>query len=125
MIEIPDEKVGKNSNIGGEDTRIYQQQYHEMRHHHYPSKKLYRSTRDKWIGGVCGGLAEYFDADPVLVRLLWIVVTIFSVGLGIIAYLLFWIFVKKYPSYFVPPTPHPVPEKARAVHYHYYYKTNK
>lgn len=35
-------------------------------------KKLYRSEKDKKIAGVCGGLAEYFDIDPTLVRLAWI-----------------------------------------------------
>ena len=90
-----------------------------------PSKKLYRSTQDKWIAGVCGGLAEHFDMDPVLVRLIWIAVTIFSAGIGLIAYLLFWIFVKKYPSYYqLPPQP-PIPPKARAVHYHYYYRSRR
>lgn len=42
------------------------------------NKKLYRSTKDKVLAGVCGGLGEYFDVDPTLVRLacglLWLVV---------------------------------------------------
>jgi phage shock protein C len=36
-------------------------------------KKLYRSKKDRWISGVCGGLAEYFNVDPIIVRLLFII----------------------------------------------------
>lgn len=50
-------------------------------------KKLYRSDDNKMLVGVCGGIGEYFDIDPVLVRLIWIFVTIFSFGLGILAYI--------------------------------------
>lgn len=50
-------------------------------------KKLYRSERDRMIAGVCGGLAEYFNVDPVLVRLLWVAFTFF-VGSGILLYIL-------------------------------------
>ncbi len=86
----------------------------------YQYRKLYRSTRDKWIAGVCGGIAEYYNQDPVFIRLLWIVFTIFTVPVGIIAYILLWIFIKKYPSYYAPPPPSP---EVESVHYHYYYKS--
>lgn len=49
-------------------------------------KKLYRS-KDKKISGVCGGIAEYFELDPTLMRLLWIILTVASCWLGLIAYL--------------------------------------
>ena len=54
-------------------------------------KKLYRS-RERVIAGVCSGIGEYFDVDPVLVRVIWIVL-IFAAGGGIIAYLLAWIII--------------------------------
>lgn len=50
-------------------------------------KRLYRSKKDKMIAGVCGGLAEYFDIDPVLVRVLF-AITAFMGGLGILLYIL-------------------------------------
>lgn len=51
-------------------------------------KRLYLSTKDKKISGVCGGLAEYFEVDASLIRLAWIVLTILTgVVPGIIAYL--------------------------------------
>ena len=51
-------------------------------------KRLYKSQTDKKICGVCGGVAEYFNIDPTLVRLLCAVVIIFSFCTGIIAYIL-------------------------------------
>ncbi|MDE1170640.1 MAG: PspC domain-containing protein [Verrucomicrobium sp.] len=50
-----------------------------------PSKRLYKS-RDRKLCGVCGGLAEYFDMDPTVVRILWVVVTLFTVFSGAVAY---------------------------------------
>lgn len=67
------------------------------------AKKLYRSTTDKMIGGVAGGLAEYFDIDVTLIRVLFIVV-VFLGGGGIIAYIILWIVVPEKP-YELPNTP--------------------
>ena len=49
-------------------------------------KQLYRSTTDRKVAGVCGGIAEYFDMDPTVVRLIFAAVSIFS-GVGILAYI--------------------------------------
>ena len=49
-------------------------------------RRLYRSESDQMLSGVSGGLAEYFDIDPVIVRLLWVILTIFSGGLLIVVY---------------------------------------
>jgi phage shock protein C len=54
--------------------------------------RLYRSRSQKMIAGVCGGLGEYFDVDPVLIRLLFVVTTFIS-GVGILAYIVLWIVV--------------------------------
>lgn len=50
-------------------------------------KRLYRSTHDRMIFGVCGGLAEYFDVDPTLVRLAWVIFCTFA-GSGVLAYII-------------------------------------
>ena len=50
-------------------------------------KKLYKSDTDKKLCGVCGGIAEYFDIDSTLIRLAWVLLTLF-VGCGIIAYII-------------------------------------
>jgi phage shock protein C len=60
------------------------------------AKKLYRSTTDKMLGGVAGGLAEYFDIDSTLIRVLFIVI-VFLGGGGIIAYIILWIVVPQKP----------------------------
>ncbi len=56
------------------------------------AKKLYRSEKDKMIGGVCGGLAEYFEVDATLVRLLFVVATIFG-GVGLLPYVILWVVI--------------------------------
>ena len=53
-----------------------------------PVKHLFRSRKDRMISGVCGGLAEYFDMDPTVVRLIFVFLTIFSKGLGLLAYII-------------------------------------
>ncbi len=50
-------------------------------------KHLYKSRKNKMVAGVCGGLAEYFDVDPVLVRIIFIVFTIFG-GFAVLAYII-------------------------------------
>jgi phage shock protein C len=52
-------------------------------------KKLYRSKNQRVLGGVCGGLAEYFGIDVFLVRLLWVLLGCIG-GTGFFAYLIFW-----------------------------------
>ena len=51
------------------------------------SKKLFKSSVNKKICGVCGGIAEYFDVDPTLIRLLWVIVTLCG-GAGLLAYII-------------------------------------
>ena len=59
-------------------------------------KRIYRSQREKVIAGVCGGVAEYFNIDPVLVRIFWVVAA-FADGLGLIAYIIAWIIIPENP----------------------------
>jgi phage shock protein PspC (stress-responsive transcriptional regulator) len=49
-------------------------------------KRLFRSERDKMLAGVCGGLGEYFNIDPTLVRLAWVIFA--CCGVGILAYII-------------------------------------
>lgn len=52
-------------------------------------KKLYRSTSDKMLTGVCGGLAEYFDVDSTIIRLIWILLACITAFVGaFIAYII-------------------------------------
>lgn len=59
-------------------------------------KKLYRSTSNKIIAGVCAGLAEYINIDPTVVRLIWALVGLS--GAGLIAYLVCALIVPEKPS---------------------------
>lgn len=62
------------------------------------AKKLYRSTLNKKLCGVCGGIAEYFDLDPVLIRLLWVCASLFSACFpGLLVYIIFAIVVPSQP----------------------------
>jgi len=51
------------------------------------SKRLYKSRNEKKLAGVCGGIAEYFDTDPTLIRLLWVIFSLAG-GCGILAYII-------------------------------------
>lgn len=61
------------------------------------SKKLYRSRTDSMLAGVCGGLGAYFDIDPTLIRVLFVLSTLFS-GAGILIYLAMWFIVPEEPE---------------------------
>ena len=59
-------------------------------------KKLYRSETNKMLGGVCGGIAEYFGIDPTVVRVAYAVLSIFSTGFpGLLLYILLLIIMPK------------------------------
>src|SRR5208283_4755291 len=62
-----------------------------------PPKRLMRSSTDKKIGGVCAGLADYFDLDPTIVRVVWLL-AIFLGGTGFLLYLILWIALPLAPT---------------------------
>ena len=63
----------------------------------FKGKRLFRSKKNRMIAGVCGGIGEYFDVDPTLIRLLWALITLFTIGTGIIAYIIAWIIIPEKP----------------------------
>ena len=64
-----------------------------------PPRRLTRSNRNKMIAGVCGGIAEYLDMDPTLVRVLYILVSILSAAFpGILVYIVLWIVIPEEPA---------------------------
>jgi phage shock protein PspC (stress-responsive transcriptional regulator) len=62
------------------------------------AKQLYRSTENKMIAGVCGGIAEYFDIDPVLVRIIAVILLLPGGLPGFLPYVLLWIVVPQNPE---------------------------
>lgn len=65
--------------------------------HRVSYKHLTLSATDSKIAGVCGGIAEYLDVDPTIVRLIWVALSVVPGGLvgGVLAYLLAWIIIPK------------------------------
>ncbi len=61
------------------------------------NKKLYRSRTESMIAGVCGGLAEYFNVDTVLVRIVAVILALTAHGAGLLGYIIFWIIVPQKP----------------------------
>jgi len=60
-------------------------------------KRLYRPKRDRMLGGVCGGIAEYFVLDPTLVRVGCVIFTLMG-GSGILAYIICWVIIPNNPD---------------------------
>ncbi len=61
-----------------------------------PTGQLTRSTTDRQLAGVAGGLAAYFGLDPTLVRVAWVIAAF--MGFGLVAYVLLWILIPEGPS---------------------------
>ncbi len=59
-------------------------------------KKLYRSKKDKIVAGVCGGLADYFDLDPIIIRIIFVILAIWG-GSGVMLYIVLAIIVPEEP----------------------------
>jgi phage shock protein PspC (stress-responsive transcriptional regulator) len=79
LMGTVDELVGESGEVASEEKTT-------------GSKRLYRDTDDVIIGGVASGIAKYFDIDPVITRVLFVIFGVFG-GFGIPAYILFWIIV--------------------------------
>lgn len=69
---------------------VYQSRYNN--NDYRENRRLYRNPNDKMLGGVCSGLAAYFDIDPVIVRLVMVVLFL-SAGIGLLAYIIAWIVI--------------------------------
>lgn len=54
-------------------------------------KRITRPRKDRIIAGVCSGIGRYFDIDPNIIRVVWIILTVVSLGVGVIAYIAAWL----------------------------------
>ena len=75
-VAIPVETVSSEQSAGAESKRL---------------TFLYRHPEEKMIGGICGGLGDYFRIDPILVRIMWVVLTLGTAGAGLFAYAALWL----------------------------------
>ncbi len=64
----------------------------------YSGKRLFRSKNQRVLGGVCGGIGEYFGIDPVIIRLAWVLFCLAG-GAGVLFYIIAWIVVPPAPDY--------------------------
>jgi phage shock protein C len=65
------------------------------------SRRFVRSTNNRKIAGVCAGLADYFDMDATIIRVLWLL-AVLCYGTGLVAYLVLWIVVPEGPTGVMP-----------------------
>ena len=77
-------------------------------------KKLNRSTDDRWLAGVCGGLAKYFNVDPTLVRVIFVILALIGLG-GVIIYLILWVIIFAFGLFGYSPTLSKQLELAKSV----------
>jgi phage shock protein C len=61
-------------------------------------KKLYRPLQGRVLGGVCAGIGSHLDVDPTVIRLVWVALTLLSLGTGIIVYLVAWVLIPEEPG---------------------------
>ena len=61
------------------------------------NKRLLRASSDRWVAGVCGGIAEYFGWDPAIVRLAYVLLSVFSAAFpGLLVYIILWLIMPQY-----------------------------
>jgi phage shock protein C len=81
-------------------------------------RRLYRSRRDSVLGGVAGGVADYLDVDPSIVRIVWAVLALLTGGLFLVLYIVMWIVVPQDPGSVTgkpnEPAPAPAPGQPAA-----------
>ncbi len=65
-------------------------------------KRLVRPKEGRKIAGVCLGVAEYFDLDPTLVRVVWLITAIVPAGVGLLGYIIAWIVMPEAPYLLAP-----------------------
>ena len=63
-------------------------------------KKLYRNTKNKMIAGVCAGVADYFNIDPTIVRILWVLVGLMAFA-GVILYIICMFIIPEKPDNYI------------------------
>ena len=65
------------------------------------NNNLYRSKKSRMLSGVCGGIGQKINLDPTIIRLIWVVLTVFTAFIGgIILYIVFAIIIPEEPDYY-------------------------
>ena len=74
-------------------------------------KRLFRSRTNRILGGVCGGIGEYMNADPTVIRVIFIIVAL-AFGTGVLFYIIAWLVIPEKPIESAQPIPPPPPQTA-------------
>ncbi len=92
--------MGRPEDLAAEEANEYEPVSKQNTEHSYTKasdstgrkkERLYRDRNDKFLGGVCSGIAEYFGMDPAIVRILFVIVSLSGFGFGVFIYILLWI----------------------------------
>jgi len=70
-------------------------------------RRIYKSNTDRKLSGVCGGLAQFLGVDPTIVRVAWVLISLFTgvgIPLGVIAYVICAVVIPNAPVYDAPPS---------------------
>jgi phage shock protein C len=94
---VSNQQIKKKSQSESVNTTQDQVQKHDITQEEY--KRLYRSGKDQIVGGVLGGIAEYLNIDPTLIRVLFVIILIASFGTMVLAYLIGWIIIPRNPNH--------------------------
>lgn len=84
--------LGSAYELDEEVEQTYNTHTHQPPPNATQARRLFRNPNDKMLGGVCSGIATYFDVDTVIIRLLFAIM-FFTVGVGVLAYILCWIII--------------------------------
>ncbi len=88
--------IGRPDMFGGQKRGF---SYQETSSYPHEPRRLYRSTENKVIGGVCGGMGEYFNLDPNLVRVIAAILLFVTFFTASIVYIIMWIVIPQAPNY--------------------------
>lgn len=63
-----------------------------------PAKKLFRSVNNRILAGVCGGVGEYLDIDPTVVRVVYVLLSLLTAFAGLLVYIVLWLIIPARPA---------------------------
>jgi len=89
--EEKENDTSAKANTGSQQSSSQQTNYSSTAAPKQSRGRLYRDANDKFIGGVCSGIAAYMNVDPAIVRILFAIITFGGFGLGFLAYIILWI----------------------------------
>lgn len=94
-VEEVTARMGKPEDFMGSEQATFSDNANPETRGEKRKKRLYRDTENRMLGGVCSGMSIYFNTDPTLIRIIFIVLVFLGVGISIVVYLILWVVVPK------------------------------